>query len=76
MALNSPKPDDIRRKRRFELLMLAAIFFFALLAMRLWYLQIISGERYQLQSQKNRTRYIPIAAPRGTIYDRNGPATG
>ncbi|WP_316347933.1 penicillin-binding protein 2 [Desulfuromonas acetoxidans] len=72
MALNSPKPDDIRRKRRFELLMLAAIFFFALLAMRLWYLQIISGERYQLLSQKNRTRYIPIAAPRGTIYDRNG----
>ncbi|PLX93662.1 MAG: penicillin-binding protein 2 [Desulfuromonas sp.] len=72
MALNSPKPDDIRRKRRFELLMLAAIFFFTLLAMRLWYLQIISGERYQILSQKNRTRYIPIAAPRGPIYDRSG----
>ena len=72
MPLNSPQPDDISRKRRFELLMLAAVFFFALIGMRLWYLQIISGERYQLLSQKNRTRYIPIAAPRGPIYDRDG----
>jgi len=72
MALNSPQPDDLSRKRRFEWLMLAAIFFFTLLGIRLWSLQIIYGDQYQTLSQKNRTRYIPIAAPRGPIYDREG----
>lgn len=72
MALNSPQPDDISRRRRFKWLIVAALFFFAVLGMRLWYLQIISGDRYQLLSQKNRTRYIPIAASRGPIYDRDG----
>ncbi|MBN2644069.1 MAG: penicillin-binding protein 2 [Desulfuromonadaceae bacterium] len=72
MPLNAPQPDDIGRRRRFEWLLVAAALFFLLLALRLWYLQVISGERYDLQSQKNRTRYLPIAAPRGIIYDRNG----
>lgn len=72
MALNSPQPDDLSRKRRFEWLILAAIFFFTLLGVRLWSLQIIYGDQYQTLSQKNRTRYIPIAAPRGPIYDREG----
>jgi penicillin-binding protein 2 len=72
MALNSPQPDDISRKKRFDVLIIAAVFFFALLSIRLWTLQIIYGDQYQLLSQKNRTRYIPIAAPRGTIFDRDG----
>lgn len=72
MALNSPQPDDLSRKRRFEWLTLAAIFFFSLLGIRLWSLQVIYGDQYQTLSQKNRTRYIPIAAPRGPIYDRDG----
>lgn len=72
MALNSPQPDDFSRKKRFEWLIAAAIFFFTLLGLRLWSLQIIYSDQYQLLSQKNRTRYIPIAAPRGPIFDRNG----
>ncbi|MDY0189978.1 MAG: penicillin-binding protein 2 [Desulfuromonas sp.] len=72
MGLNSPQPDDISRKKRFVLLILLAMFLFALIGLRLWTLQVIYGEKYQLLSQKNRTRYIPIAAPRGAIYDRNG----
>lgn len=72
MALNSPQPDDLCRKRRFEWLILAAILFFTLIGIRLWSLQIIYGDQYQTLSQKNRTRYIPIAAPRGPIFDRDG----
>jgi penicillin-binding protein 2 len=72
MALNSPQPDDLSRKQRFEWLALAAIFFFSLLGIRLWSLQVIHSDQYQTLSQKNRTRYIPIAAPRGPIYDRDG----
>jgi penicillin-binding protein 2 len=72
VPLNAPAPDDACRKRRFELLLFAAALLFVLLALRLWYLQIISGDRYDLLARKNRTRSIPIAAPRGTLYDRNG----
>jgi len=72
MALNSPQPDDISRKARFNCLIVVAIIFFTILGLRLWTLQVIYADQYQLLSQKNRTRYIPIAAPRGSIYDRDG----
>ncbi len=47
-----------------------ALFF--ILIMRLWYLQIIKAEDYQNLSENNRLRLVPVAAPRGTILDRNG----
>jgi penicillin-binding protein 2 len=45
---------------------------FLALALGLSYTQIIKGPEYFRLSEKNRTRLIPIIAPRGTIYDRNG----
>lgn len=59
-------------KNRFLALSLAAAVIFLLLIFRLWYLQVVSGDRYQLMSEKNRTRVLPIAAPRGPVYDRDG----
>lgn len=59
-------------RKRFILLSLAATLIFALLLLRLWYLQVISAERYLALSEKNRIRHVAIAAPRGPIYDRNG----
>lgn len=44
----------------------------ALLAVRLWQLQILSGAEYNLLAEKNRIRTIQVVAPRGTITDRNG----
>jgi penicillin-binding protein 2 len=35
-------------------------------------LQIIHGPQYRRMSEDNRIRTIPIVAPRGRIYDRNG----
>lgn len=58
--------------RRFLFLSLIAIAFFLLLIMRLWYLQMIQGESYVKLSEKNRFRYLPVAASRGPVYDRNG----
>ncbi len=72
MSLKSGWPDIPALKNRFLLLSLAAIVVFLLLVLRLWYLQIISGDRYLALSEKNRIRYVPIAAPRGPIYDRHG----
>ncbi len=72
MALNtgwSAAPD---LRKRFIAASLLALVIFLLLLMRLWYLQVISFERYRILSEKNRTRYISITAPRGLIYDRNG----
>jgi penicillin-binding protein 2 len=39
---------------------------------RLLNLQILSGEKYIIQAESNRTEAISIAPSRGTIYDRNG----
>ena len=43
-----------------------------LIVARLFFLQIIKGESYRMLSDSNRTRTIPIHAPRGIIFDREG----
>ncbi len=58
--------------KRFIVLSLVAAGIFLLLVFRLWYLQVVKGERYHNLSEKNRIRYLPIAAPRGPVYDRDG----
>jgi penicillin-binding protein 2 len=45
---------------------------FAALFTRLWYLQVMSTEEYQVAAQTNRTRTVAVEAPRGRILDRNG----
>jgi penicillin-binding protein 2 len=47
-----------------------AVFF--LLLLRLWHLQVLSAEDYRSMSEDNRLRFVPIAASRGAIMDRNG----
>ncbi|HET6421263.1 MAG TPA: penicillin-binding protein 2 [Geobacteraceae bacterium] len=48
----------------------AAMFF--LLLMRLLYLQVLKTGSYQDLSESNRLRTVPVAASRGTVFDRNG----
>lgn len=45
---------------------------FLVLLLRLWYLQILEGDRYFILSTNNRLRIRPVEAPRGFILDRNG----
>jgi len=71
MGLNSGWAEHPGIRNRFILFSLAAAGIFLLLVLRLWYLQVSAGERYLALSEKNRIRYVPIAAPRGSIYDRN-----
>ena len=59
-------------RKRFILLSLAAIVIFLLLVLRLWSLQVVSADRYRELSERNRIRYVPVAAPRGPVYDRDG----
>lgn len=39
---------------------------------RLYLLQVLRGEYYSERAEMQRIRLLPIAAPRGVIYDRNG----
>lgn len=57
---------------RSYLLPLILIIAVALIIVRLFFLQIIKGESYRSLSDSNRTRTIPIHAPRGVIFDRMG----
>ena len=45
---------------------------FAIIFFRLWFLQVLSGDKYLAQANNNRVRDIAIQAPRGDIVDRNG----
>jgi penicillin-binding protein 2 len=49
-----------------------ALVMFALIFFRLWYLQVLSGDKYEAQAQNNRQREIKVQAPRGEIVDRHG----
>jgi len=44
---------------------------FLLLVLRLFYLQILKGDEFELFSIENRIRVINSPAPRGKIFDRN-----
>lgn len=43
-----------------------------ILAFGLWRLQIVGAQNYHALAMANRIRKIPILAPRGRIYDRDG----
>ncbi len=43
-----------------------------LLGIRLYKVQVVDGTRYAGIAQNQRRRRLPIAAPRGIIFDRNG----
>jgi penicillin-binding protein 2 len=49
-----------------------ALVIFAVLFLRLWTLQILSGDHYRRQANDNQLRTAPIEAPRGPILDREG----
>jgi penicillin-binding protein 2 len=49
-----------------------ALAMFAIIFFRLWYLQVLSGDKYLAQASNNQVRDIVVPAPRGDILDRNG----
>jgi penicillin-binding protein 2 len=57
---------------RIAILGFLALAIFAVLFLRLWALQVLSGDKYRAQANQNRVRTIPIEAQRGLILDRNG----
>lgn len=59
-------------QRRLMVLRVGLLLVVALLALRLWHLQIREGPYYRDLSENNRTRSVILEPARGLIYDRNG----
>lgn len=50
----------------------AALIMFAIIFLRLWYLEVLSGDQYLAEAQNNQVREFTVQAPRGEILDRSG----
>jgi len=57
---------------RVAVLAFLALAIFAVLFLRLWALQVLSGDKYLAQANDNRVRTLRLEAPRGPVLDRNG----
>ncbi|MGN1104602.1 MAG: peptidoglycan D,D-transpeptidase FtsI family protein [Candidatus Coproplasma sp.] len=53
-------------------MVLIITFLFCLIIARFFYVQVVWGKELTLKATDQWNREIPIVAPRGTIYDRNG----
>ncbi len=66
----SKTQDDYRRQ--FFFISLIVVFSFLILIARLWYLQVLNGEKWLKFAESNRIEIKRIPAMRGRILDRNG----
>ncbi|MDQ3179112.1 MAG: penicillin-binding protein 2 [Acidobacteriota bacterium] len=57
---------------RVSTIQVVAFVLLTILGVRLYYLQVMKGEYYSDKAENQRIRLIPIPAPRGAIFDRNG----
>jgi penicillin-binding protein 2 len=64
--------ENMESKRRILLLSFVVGALFFVLVLRLWHLQILNADDYRSMSENNRLRFVPEAASRGAIMDRNG----
>jgi penicillin-binding protein 2 len=65
--------DDSQNLRvRLRLIQALVLVLLAVLTVRLYLLQIINGRHYAEVAENQRIRLLPIPAPRGVIFDRNG----
>src|SRR5688572_7295126 len=63
-------PNEVARRSRAAAILAAAVLF--VLCSAFFRTQILGHKQWVLQSEENRLREVPIAAPRGVIFDRNG----
>ena len=64
--------SEERVRFRVAILGVIVLAMMSVLVSRLWFLQVLTGERYAEASESNRVRIVWLEAPRGRILDRNG----
>ena len=60
------------RRQRARGLYLIMVILMGILTVAFFRLQVLRSNTWELRAESNRIRQLPIPAPRGTIYDRNG----
>jgi penicillin-binding protein 2 len=75
----SERPDEIALNREEKLPAIKlAIFQYGIVAVMiillfgLWHLQVVGAQNYHALAEANRIRKVPILAPRGQLFDREG----
>jgi penicillin-binding protein 2 len=65
--------DDSQNLRiRLRMIQGLVLVLLSVLAIRIYVLQIVRGSKYAEVAENQRIRLLPILAPRGVIFDRNG----
>ena len=65
--------EDLRLvQTRLTVLQNALVLVMVLLAGVFWHLQVVRGRSFKALAENNRSRVVPIAAPRGPLLDRRG----
>ncbi|MCQ6558270.1 stage V sporulation protein D [Paenibacillus mendelii] len=66
------KVSNVTVRRRLFIALIVSILAFSLLAVRLGYVQLLTGEELAAKAEDSWRREIPFSAKRGEIWDRNG----
>jgi penicillin-binding protein 2 len=69
---HDPAPRATQISLRATVLSGVALIMFSIVFFRLWYLQVLSGDRYLVEARNNQIREVRSEAPRGQIVDRAG----
>jgi penicillin-binding protein 2 len=67
-----PGRDEKIPQTKFSVVQYLILAVFLVLAYGLWSLQVRKSDEYVTRSEQNRIRQVPVLAPRGKIYDRDG----
>ena len=59
-------------RARLSILNVVIVLLLGVLTVRLYVLQVVKGKYYADIAENQRMRLLPIPAPRGVIFDRNG----
>src|SRR6478609_9503393 len=57
---------------RLSVLQYLTVVLFSALAISFWYMQVVQHDRFQEMADNNHQRTLPLRAPRGVLFDRDG----
>ena len=72
MALGMMTDDRRSLSLRLSSVQIIVAVVFAALAVAFWVFQIAQYEKFRLMAEENQLRKLPLPAPRGVLFDRNG----
>jgi penicillin-binding protein 2 len=69
---SAPIEDRRSLTIRLVVLQVSCALVFTILAFSFWYFQVVQHEKFRELAENNHQRTIPLRAPRGVMFDRNG----